>query len=68
MTSFAQQSPPVVRVWSGVVRTEDRDAYADYVERTGMSAAELNARLLDHELEGRVKRLPGQRFQRIAHG
>ncbi|NUZ06434.1 DNA-processing protein DprA [Piscinibacter koreensis] len=38
------------------------------VERTGLSAGELSVRLLDHELEGRVKRLPGQRFQRVAHG
>lgn len=29
-------SQPVVRMWRGVVRTEDRDAYLDYVERTGM--------------------------------
>lgn len=33
--------------------------------RTGLSAAELAIRLLDLELEGRVARLPGQRFQRI---
>ena len=36
------------------------------IERTGMGPAELGARLLDLELEGRVARLPGQRFQRIA--
>lgn len=35
------------------------------VDRTGWSAAELNVRLLDLELEGRVARLPGQRFQRV---
>ncbi|HEY0856463.1 MAG TPA: DNA-processing protein DprA [Albitalea sp.] len=34
--------------------------------RTGWSAAELNARLLELELEGLVARLPGQLFQRIA--
>ncbi len=28
---------PIVRMWSGVVRTEDRDAYVEYVERTGMA-------------------------------
>ncbi|MCW7539320.1 DNA-processing protein DprA [Aquabacterium sp. A7-Y] len=39
------------------------DALAD---RTGCTAAELNARLLELELDGRVARLPGQRFQRIA--
>lgn len=32
--------------------------------RTGWSVAELNARLLEFELEGRVMRLPGQLFQR----
>ncbi len=32
--------------------------------RTGMSAAELNAHLLELELEGRVARLPGGLFQR----
>ena len=36
--------------------------------RTGWPPAELNIRLLDLELEGRVARLPGQRFQRIAQG
>jgi DNA processing protein len=41
------------------------DALAD---RTGYPPAELNARLLDLELDGRVARLPGQRFQRIAQG
>ncbi|MBE2242619.1 MAG: DNA-protecting protein DprA [Burkholderiaceae bacterium] len=34
-------------------------------ERTGVAPAELSARLLELELEGRVERLPGQRFQRI---
>ena len=41
------------------------DALAD---RTGYSPAELNIRLLDLELDGRIARLPGQRFQRIAQG
>ncbi len=36
------------------------------VTRTGITPAELSARLLELELEGRVARLPGQRFQRIA--
>ena len=35
------------------------------VARTGMSAGELAARLLDLELAGRVARLPGQVFQRV---
>ena len=33
-----------------------------------LSAAELSARLLDFELQGRVARLPGQRFQRVERG
>jgi DNA processing protein len=36
--------------------------------RTGYSAAELQARLLELELEGRVARMPGGLFQRIALG
>lgn len=35
------------------------------VARTGCSAAELSARLLEHELLGSVARLPGQLFQRV---
>jgi DNA processing protein len=35
--------------------------------RTGWSAAELNTRLLTLELDGRVARLPGELFQRVAH-
>ena len=38
------------------------------VARTGYSAAELSARLLDLELGGRVARLPGQVFQRVERG
>lgn len=34
--------------------------------RTGVAPAELSAKLLELELDGRVARLPGQRFQRIA--
>ncbi len=34
--------------------------------RTGLSAAELNGRLLGLELDGLIARLPGQLFQRIA--
>lgn len=40
----------------------------ELVSRTGWSAAELNARLLELELAGQVERLPGQRFQRLARG
>ena len=38
------------------------------VARTGMSAADLSARLLELELAGRVARLPGQLFQRVERG
>ena len=53
MTGVRDQS--VVRMWTGVVRTEDRDRYADYVERTGMSAyratpGNLDAWLLTRDL------------------
>jgi len=37
----------------------------ELIARTGRSAADLLARLLDLELQGRVARLPGQRFQRV---
>jgi DNA processing protein len=35
------------------------------IARTGRSAADLSARLLELELQGRVARLPGQLFQRV---
>ena len=38
------------------------------VARTGWPPSELNTRLLELELDGRVARLPGQLFQRIAQG
>ena len=38
------------------------------VERTGTAPAELSARLLELELDGRVARLPGQLFQRVSRG
>jgi DNA processing protein len=37
----------------------------ELIARTGQSAADVSARLLDLELEGRVARLPGPRFQRV---
>lgn len=37
-------------------------------ERTGLPASVLNARLLEHELDGRIARLPGGRYQRIHQG
>ena len=38
------------------------------IARTGRSAADLQAHLLDLELTGRVARLPGQLFQRLSRG
>lgn len=38
------------------------------VARTGWPPAELNARLLELELQGHVARLPGQLFQRLERG
>ncbi|MEP7140633.1 MAG: DNA-processing protein DprA [Caldimonas sp.] len=35
------------------------------IARTGRSASDLSAKLLDLELQGRVARLAGQRFQRV---
>jgi DNA processing protein len=40
----------------------------ELVARTGWPPADLNAKLLELELQGRVARLPGQLFQRIARG
>jgi hypothetical protein len=51
----------VVRMWTGVVRTEDRDAYVNYIERTGMEAyrateGNLDAWLLSRDLgDGRTE-------------
>jgi DNA processing protein len=36
--------------------------------RTGIAPADLSGRLLELELDGQVARLPGQLFQRVAHG
>lgn len=38
------------------------------VARTGWSAAQLSAKLLELELDGQVARLPGQLFQRVSQG
>lgn len=38
----------------------------DLMDRTGMDAAALQAHLLELELDGRVERLPGGLFQRLA--
>jgi heme-degrading monooxygenase HmoA len=37
----------IVRMWSGVVRTADRDEYVDYVERTGMAEYRITPGNLD---------------------
>lgn len=41
-------------------------SFDDLLARTGLSAAALQARLLDLELSGDVGRMPGQRYQRQA--
>jgi heme-degrading monooxygenase HmoA len=61
----------VVRMWSGVVRTEDRDTYLDYVERTGMdayrrTAGNLDAWLLAREIgDGRTEITTVSRWESI---
>ncbi|BDI22150.1 antibiotic biosynthesis monooxygenase [Herbiconiux sp. L3-i23] len=32
------EKPAVVRMWRGIIRTEDRDRYSRYVEETGIDA------------------------------
>jgi heme-degrading monooxygenase HmoA len=46
----------IARTWRGWVRTEDRDVYVDYVERTGMAhyrrtPGNLGASLLTRDLD-----------------
>lgn len=53
------QHNPIVRMWRGAVRTEDRDTYVEYVERTGMAEyretpGNLDAWLLTREREDGV--------------
>jgi heme-degrading monooxygenase HmoA len=48
--------PQVARTWRGWVRTPDRDAYLDYIERTGMAhyrqtPGNLSASMLSRDLE-----------------
>lgn len=59
----AAKEPPLLEAMG-----HDPIGLDELVARTGWSAAELNARLLDLELAGRVARLPGQRFQRLGRG
>ncbi len=47
----------VVRMWRGVVRTEDRDEYVAYIERTGMdeyraTPGNLDAWMLTRDIGG----------------
>jgi heme-degrading monooxygenase HmoA len=61
----------VVRMWTGVVRTEDRDAYAEYVERTGMAEyrstpGNLDAWLLTRDLgDGRTEIMTVSRWESL---
>lgn len=50
----------IARIWRGAVRPEDADAYADYIEETGLSAyattgGNRGAWLLRREEEGRTE-------------
>jgi hypothetical protein len=47
----------VVRMWRGAVRSEDRDAYVDYIQRTGMreyreTPGNIDAWMLTRDLPG----------------
>ena len=49
----------VVRMWRGAVRSEDRDAYVDYIEQTGMreyrkTPGNIDAWMLTRELPGAI--------------
>ena len=37
VSSDPQSPPPVARIWRGAVRAADRDAYLEYLERTGIA-------------------------------
>ncbi len=56
----AAAEPPLLQALG-----HDPIALDELIGRTGWSAAELNVRLLELELQGQVARLPGQRFQRL---
>jgi DNA processing protein len=60
-TGLAGDEDPLLRALGYDPTTLDR-----LVERTGWPAAELNARLLELELDAKVVRLPGGLFQRRA--
>lgn len=63
-TAMRAQLPPppgdAGKIWSRLVDAEtDAD---ELVVKTGLSAAQVNAALLELELAGRVQRLPGNRY------
>ncbi len=63
---------PIVRVWTGVVRTQAREASADYVDRTGIDAyrstpGSLGAWLLTRDLgEGHTEITTVSRWDSMA--
>lgn len=63
---------PVVRMWRGVVRTEDRQRYADYIEQTGMreyrqTPGNQEAWMLSRDLgDGRTEIVTLSRWQSYA--
>lgn len=58
--AHADKADPVVEALGFDPMTLD-----ELVSRTGWSAQQLNTKLLELEIAGRVSRLPGQRFQRL---
>lgn len=73
---LAKQVPAAAAVQSAQYHENDATLRAlahdplsldELMDRTGMDAAALQAHLLELELDGRVVRLPGGLFQRLAH-
>lgn len=73
---LAKQVPAAAAVQSAQYHENDATLRAlahdplsldELMDRTGMDAAALQAHLLELELDGRVERLPGGLFQRLAH-
>ncbi len=58
-------APPAAEDWLLEALGFDPVTLDALVERTGTAPADLAARLLELELDGRVARLPGQLFQRV---
>lgn len=63
---------PIVRMWRGVVRTEDRQRYVEYIERTGMreyrqTPGNQEAWMLSRDLgDGRTEIVTLSRWESLA--